>query len=96
MHSFCNACITVSFNNYAFSIFQSGLTKAVQESRINIKDAQDMVLNFVKKYTKPKHCLLAGNSVHVDKVFLTRFMPTFMNHLHYRIIDVSTVKELCK
>lgn len=40
--------------------------------------------------------LPAGNSVHADKRFLEKYMPQFMYHLHYRIIDVSTVKELCR
>jgi len=37
-----------------------------------------------------------GNSVHADKKFLDKFMPQFMYHLHYRIIDVSTIKELSR
>lgn len=41
-------------------------------------------------------CAFAGNSVHADKKFLDKYMPQFMRHLHYRIIDVSTVKELCR
>lgn len=40
--------------------------------------------------------LSAGNTVHADKKFLDKYMPQFMHHLHYRIIDVSTIKELCK
>lgn len=75
---------------------ESGLTKAVQESKISIGEAEDTVFNFVEKYTKPKKCLLAGNSVHADKIFLNKYMPKFVSHLHYRIVDVSTVKELCK
>ncbi|MPC43742.1 Oligoribonuclease, mitochondrial [Portunus trituberculatus] len=39
---------------------------------------------------------LAGNSVHADKKFLDKYMPKLMKHLHYRIVDVSTVKELCR
>jgi oligoribonuclease len=39
---------------------------------------------------------LPGNSVHADKKFLDKYMPQFMYHLHYRIIDVSTIKELCR
>nr|XP_039262510.1 oligoribonuclease, mitochondrial-like isoform X2 [Styela clava] len=74
----------------------SGLTEAVRKSKISTKDAEDEVLQFVKKYTSPKVCPLAGNSVHADKKFLDKYMPMFSNHLHYRIIDVSTVKELCK
>lgn len=41
-------------------------------------------------------CVSVGNSVHADKKFLDKYMPQFMRHLHYRIIDVSTVKELCR
>lgn len=41
-------------------------------------------------------CFHAGNSVHADKRFLDKYMPQFMYHLHYRIIDVSTIKELCR
>lgn len=37
-----------------------------------------------------------GNSVHADKRFLEKYMPQFMFHLHYRIVDVSTIKELCR
>ena len=44
----------------------------------------------------PKMCPLAGNTVHVDKMFLEKYMPQFMDHLHYRIVDVSTIKELCR
>ena len=68
----------------------------MQESKISIGEAEDTVFNFVEKYTKPKKCLLAGNSVHADKIFLNKYMPKFVDHLHYRIVDVSTVKELCK
>ena len=39
---------------------------------------------------------MAGNSVGADKKFLEKYMPNFMEHLHYRIVDVSTVKELAK
>lgn len=38
----------------------------------------------------------AGNSVHADKRFLDKYMSQFMRHLHYRIVDVSTIKELCR
>ena len=54
------------------------------------------MLDFVKNYTSEGKCPLAGNSVHFDKVFLEKYMPKFVRHLHYRIVDVSTVKELCR
>ncbi|XP_076875405.1 small fragment nuclease [Brachyhypopomus gauderio] len=74
----------------------SGLTQAVRDSRISLQQAEYEFLSFVRLHTPPGHCPLAGNSVHADKRFLDKFMPQFMRHLHYRIIDVSTLKELCR
>ena len=89
--------LNLQYNNNNLIIpFQSGLIKAVQESSVSVRKAEEMVLNFVKTYTERNKCLLAGNSVHVDKMFLNKYMPKFVDHLHYRIVDVSTVKELCK
>lgn len=56
-----------------------------------------MVLNFLQEnnvsaWSSP----LAGNSVYMDRMFLREYMPRIDQHLHYRIIDVSSVKELCK
>ncbi len=52
------------------------------------------MLQFVKKNVPEKSCPLAGNSIHMDRIFLNKYMKKFLDHLHYRIIDVSTVKEL--
>lgn len=78
------------------TLFQSGLTKSVRESDLNIEKAEKMMLNFIKEHTKEKTAPLAGNSVHVDRMFLNKYMPQFLDHLHYRIIDVSSIKELCR
>ncbi|XP_058050358.1 oligoribonuclease, mitochondrial isoform X2 [Ahaetulla prasina] len=75
---------------------KSGLTKAVKESTISLRQAEYEFLSFIRQQTPPGLCPLAGNSVHADKKFLDKYMPQFMKHLHYRIIDVSTVKELCR
>ncbi|KAM3920813.1 oligoribonuclease, mitochondrial [Leptodactylus fuscus] len=75
---------------------KSGLTQAVRDSKISLAQAEYEFLSFIRKHTPPGVCPLAGNSVHVDKQFLSKYMPQFMRHLHYRIIDVSTVKELCR
>ena len=75
---------------------QSGLTAAVRASEISLSQAEQIFLEFVSRHTTPKQCPLAGNSVHVDKKFLDKYMPKFMDHLHYRIVDVSTIKELCR
>uniref|UniRef100_A0A3Q3W2R3 Oligoribonuclease, mitochondrial n=1 Tax=Mola mola TaxID=94237 RepID=A0A3Q3W2R3_MOLML len=75
---------------------KSGLTQAVRNSKITLELAEYEFLSFVRKHTPPGQCPLAGNSVHADKRFLDKYMPQFMYHLHYRIIDVSTIKELCR
>ncbi|XP_028839303.1 small fragment nuclease [Denticeps clupeoides] len=75
---------------------RSGLTQAVRDSRITLQQAEYEFLSFIRQHTPPGHCPLAGNSVHADKKFLDKYMPQFMCHLHYRIIDVSTIKELCR
>ncbi len=49
---------------------------------------------FVRAHTPAGVCPLAGNSVGVDARFLVKYMPNLMAHLHYRVVDVSTVKEL--
>ncbi|XP_055063809.2 small fragment nuclease [Misgurnus anguillicaudatus] len=74
----------------------SGLTQAVRNSDITLQQAEYEFLSFIRQHTPPGQCPLAGNSVHADKKFLDKYMPQFMRHLHYRIIDVSTIKELCR
>ena len=54
------------------------------------------VLAFVGAHTEAGAAQLAGNSVHVDAAFLRRWMPRLAAHLHYRIVDVSTIMELCR
>eukprot|EP00898_Chlorokybus_atmophyticus_P002677 jgi/Chlat1/340/Chrsp1S03078 len=71
-----------------------GLTQRVRDSIISLDDAEQQVLAFVQLYTQPGQALLAGNTVHADLQFIKRYMPKLAAHLHYRIVDVSTVKEL--
>jgi len=75
---------------------KSGLTEACRKSEISLQEAEYKMLSFVRKYVPANTCPLGGNSVHADKGFLDKYMPQFMKHLHYRIVDTSTVKELCK
>uniref|UniRef100_A0A673MCD8 Oligoribonuclease, mitochondrial n=1 Tax=Sinocyclocheilus rhinocerous TaxID=307959 RepID=A0A673MCD8_9TELE len=75
---------------------KSGLTQAVRDSLITLQQAEYEFLSFIRQHTPPGQCPLAGNSVHADKKFLDKYMPQFMRHLHYRIIDVSTIKELSR
>lgn len=75
---------------------KSGLTEAVRNSKIDLGAAEKKMVEFVKPYIAPSSCPLAGNSIHCDKMFLEKYMPKFMEQLHYRIIDVSSIKELCR
>ena len=62
-----------------------------------LADAQAQVLDYIKQYVpEPGKAPLAGNSVGTDKGFLERDMPELVDHLHYRIIDVSSLKELAR
>ncbi len=62
-----------------------------------LPDAQQQVLDYVRQFAPdPRRAPLAGNSVGTDRGFLERDMPDFVGHLHYRIIDVSSVKELAR
>ncbi|MDH3307150.1 MAG: oligoribonuclease [Acidimicrobiia bacterium] len=75
----------------------SGLTAAVRASSMTVPEAEQTVLEFIKSHIpEPGVGLLAGNSVHADRSFLVRYMPSIVDHLHYRIVDVSTVKELAR
>lgn len=76
--------------------YQTGLTEACTKSNTNVEEAESMVLEFLTKYVAEKYSPLAGNSVYMDRLFLRKYMPKIHNYLHYRIIDVSTVKELCR
>ncbi|CAH2084952.1 unnamed protein product [Euphydryas editha] len=75
---------------------ESGLTEASRKSNISVKEAENKILNFVKSYVPEKKCPLGGNSVYMDRLFLRKYMPNLNEYLHYRIIDVSTIKELAK
>jgi oligoribonuclease len=76
---------------------KSGLTDAVRASEVTLADAEDFVLTYVRSFvTEPKTAPLCGNSIATDRGFLARHMPTFDNYLHYRMIDVSSIKELCR
>jgi len=74
----------------------SGLLEELP-SGMNMKEAERQVLDHIKKYVpEPRKAQLGGNSVGTDKTFLVRDMPEVIDYLHYRIIDVSTIKELSR
>ena len=74
----------------------SGLTARVRASAIDLAEAERRTLDFVRQHTRERTSPLCGNSIWQDRRFLARYMPTLEAYLHYRIVDVSTVKELAR
>jgi oligoribonuclease len=76
---------------------RSGLTDAVRASAVTVAEAEKLALDYVREHVPdPRTAPLAGNSVATDRAFLARDMPALDGHLHYRMVDVSSVKELCR
>jgi len=76
---------------------KSGLTNRVRESTVTVQQAEELVLAYIREHVPESNVApLAGNSIATDRGFITRDMPTLDNHLHYRMIDVSSIKELCR
>lgn len=73
---------------------ESGLVERVAASRVEIAGAEAETLAFIQAWTAAGVSPLCGNSIHQDRRFLRREMPGVDAHLHYRNIDVSTLKEL--
>jgi oligoribonuclease len=75
----------------------SGLTQRVVESAITEADAEAQTIAFINAHVSTKdRPVLAGNSIHQDRRFIRRYMPQLEKRLHYRMVDVSTVKELAR
>ncbi|MBP3947709.1 oligoribonuclease [Corynebacterium sp. Marseille-P3884] len=74
----------------------SGLTEQIKASTVTIEDAEDAVLGLVEKHCGEHRPPLAGNSIATDRSFIRAQMPRLDAALHYRMIDVSTVKELTR
>jgi oligoribonuclease len=76
---------------------RSGLTEDVRKSSVTLAQAEDMIMEYVTRYVPESHTApLCGNSIATDRGFLARDMPRLDGHLHYRMIDVSSIKELCR
>ena len=73
---------------------KSGLTDECRKSKISLKKAEEKTLEFVRTHCKEKTAPLCGNTIWQDRRFLVRYMPKLEAYLHYRTIDVSSVKEL--
>jgi oligoribonuclease len=76
---------------------KSGLTEEVRASSIDLAAAEALVLDYVRSHVKVANTApLCGNSIATDRGFIARDMPTLDSYLHYRMIDVSSIKELCR
>ncbi len=74
----------------------SGLLERVRASRVNTAEAERQTLRFIRKFCYAKTAPLCGNSVWQDKQFLEKYMPDLHGFMHYRIVDVSSIKLLVK
>jgi oligoribonuclease len=75
---------------------KSGLVDRVRASTLDEAAVEGLLIGFLRPIIAERTAPLCGNTVHQDRRFMARYMPTFDNYLHYRIIDVSTLKELAK
>ena len=76
---------------------RSGLIEEVRASTIDVAAAEELVLDYIRTHVKQaKTAPLAGNSIATDRGFIARDMPKLDDYLHYRMIDVSSIKELCR
>jgi oligoribonuclease len=73
---------------------QSGLIERIRTEGVTAAEAERQTLAFVKKYCYKRTAPLCGNSIGQDKRFLVKYMPELHEFLHYRVIDVSTIKML--
>ena len=75
---------------------QSGLIERIRTEGVSCAEAERVTLAFVKKHCYKNTAPLCGNSIGQDKRFLVRYMPKLDEYLHYRVVDVSTIKVLVK
>ena len=76
---------------------KSGLTEEVRRSTVTLEQAQQQVLDYIREYAPTARTVpLCGNSIGTDRGFIARDMPELDAHLHYRMVDVSSIKELCR
>jgi oligoribonuclease len=76
---------------------QSGLLDQIRNSQTTLQEAGQLTLEFIKEYVpNPQSVPLCGNSIGTDRRFLDAYLPEIENYLHYRSIDVSTLKELAR
>ncbi len=76
---------------------RSGLTEEVRRSTVTLAEAEQQILAYITEHAPTAGIVpLAGNSIATDRGFIARDMPALDAHLHYRMVDVSSIKELCR
>ncbi len=73
---------------------QSGLIEDLRQAKTTLAHAEQQVLTLIQQHCAPQKSPLCGNSIWMDRQFLAKYMPSIINYLHYRTIDVSTIKLL--
>lgn len=75
---------------------RSGLTEKVKQSTLTEAQGEVQILEFLKTVVPAGKSPMCGNTIHQDRRFMARYMPTLEAYFHYRNLDVSTIKELCR
>lgn len=75
---------------------KSGLLQAVRTSTTSLEEAETQTLHFVQQHCPRWKAILCGNSIHQDRTFINAYMPRLADYLHYRMVDVSSIKEMLK
>ncbi|MDP0398643.1 oligoribonuclease [Tsukamurella strandjordii] len=75
---------------------KSGLTEEVRKSTVTVREAEEAVLAYLREHVEAGTTPLAGNSIATDRRFIAQEMPELDGFLHYRMVDVSSIKELCR
>ena len=76
---------------------RSGLTEEVRAATVSLAEAEKLVLDHIREHVpEPRTAPLCGNSIATDRGFIARDMPELDSYLHYRMVDVSSIKELCR
>ncbi|WP_370260928.1 oligoribonuclease [Limnobacter sp.] len=75
---------------------KSGLTARVKESTVDEAQAEQLLIDFLSSFIGPNKSPMCGNSICQDRRFMAKYMPKLEAYFHYRNLDVSTLKELCK
>ena len=96
IHYPATATALVGMDAWVREHHSKGLLQAVEQSTTTIEQAQEQIIQVLQEYCVAGKSPLCGNSVWQDAIFMRAYMPRVMDYLHYRIIDVSSVKELVR